>query len=36
MLRGISRADGWAVIYEGGAQAGEQVDWLPLPWRPRQ
>jgi molybdopterin molybdotransferase len=36
MLRGISRADGWAVIDEGGAQAGEHVDWLPLPWRPRQ
>jgi molybdopterin molybdotransferase len=36
MLRGISRADGWAVIYEGGAREGANVDWLPLPWRPRQ
>jgi molybdopterin molybdotransferase len=36
MLRGISRADGWAIIYEGGAAEGANVDWLPLPWRPRQ
>lgn len=36
MLRGISHADGWAIIPPDGAAAGEAVAWLPLPWRPRQ
>lgn len=36
MLRGIAHADGWAIIPSAGAAAGEGVDWLPLPWRPRQ
>ncbi len=36
MLRGIAHAGGWAVVPAHGAAAGESVDWLPLPWRPRQ
>ena len=32
MLRGISHADGWAVIPAAGVGAGEVVPWIPVPW----
>lgn len=35
MLRGISRADGWAVIPPEGVAEGEVVEWLPVPWMSR-
>jgi molybdopterin molybdotransferase len=31
MLRGLAAADGFAVVPGGGAAAGDQVRWLPLP-----
>lgn len=31
MLRGLAAADGFAVLPPGGADAGQQVDWLALP-----
>ncbi len=31
MLRGLAAADGFAVLPPGGAGAGQQVVWLPLP-----
>lgn len=31
MLRGLARADGFAVLPPGGAVAGARVGWLPLP-----
>jgi molybdopterin molybdotransferase len=33
MLRGLANADGLAVV-TGQAEAGDVVEWLPLPWRP--
>ena len=32
MLRGISQADGWAVIPPEGVDAGDVVPWIPVPW----
>lgn len=32
MLRGIARADGWAVVPPQGVPAGEAVEWIPVPW----
>lgn len=31
MLRGLAAADGYAVIPAGGVQAGDEVEWHPLP-----
>lgn len=33
MLRGIARADGWAVVPPQGVPAGDVVEWIPVPWR---
>ena len=33
MLRGIARADGWAVIDPEGARKGDAVPWIPVPWQ---
>ncbi len=35
MLRGISHADGWAVIPSAGVGAGDVVPWIPVPWTRR-
>ena len=32
MLRGISHADGWAVVPPEGAMQGQTLDWIPVPW----
>lgn len=32
MLRGVAAADALAVVEPGGAQAGEELEILPLPW----
>jgi molybdopterin molybdotransferase len=32
MLRGLSRATGLAVVPPRGAAAGDEVEYLPLPW----
>ena len=32
MLAGLAQADGWAVVEPPGANSGESVEWLPLPW----
>jgi molybdopterin molybdotransferase len=31
MLRGLAQSDGFAVLPPGGAAAGQEVPWLPLP-----
>ena len=35
MLRGISRADGWAVVPPEGAEQGQNLEWIPVPWMRR-
>lgn len=35
MLRGISQADGWAVIPAAGVGAGDVAPWVPVPWTRR-
>ena len=32
MLRGLAQATGLAVVPPSGAAAGDEVDYLPLPW----
>jgi len=35
MLRGISHADGWAVVPPEGAEQGRTLEWIPVPWMRR-
>lgn len=35
MLRGIAHADGWAVVPPEGADEGQILAWIPVPWNRR-
>jgi molybdopterin molybdotransferase len=35
MLRGLAQASGLVVIPPPGAAAGDEVEYLPLPWQTR-